>query len=82
MTIVHSLALIPQGAELWILLGILVLFFGGAKIPQLMRGIGKGVGELQEGLKEGKKKMDEAIKDVKDETSTTSSSDDNASTAG
>ena len=81
MTFVHSLALIPQGAELWILLGILVLFFGGAKIPQLMRGIGKGVGELQEGLKEGKKKMDEAIKDVKDETSI-NSSDDKTSAAG
>lgn len=45
--------------ELFIILGIVVLLFGAAKIPQLMRGIGQGVGELQKGIEEGKKKESE-----------------------
>lgn len=39
----------------WIIvLGVIVLFFGGAKIPELMRGVGKGMGEFKKGLEEGK----------------------------
>ncbi len=34
--------------------GLLLLLFGGAKIPELMRGIGRGAGELKKGLEEGK----------------------------
>jgi len=34
---------------------LILILFGGAKIPQLMRGVGKGVGELQKGLEEGRK---------------------------
>lgn len=44
----------PGGMELWVILGVIVLLFGGAKIPQLMRGVGQGVGELKKGLDEGK----------------------------
>jgi sec-independent protein translocase protein TatA len=51
-----------QGGELVIILLIVLLLFGGAKIPQLMRGLGRGMGELQEGIKDGKKKWDDSIK--------------------
>ncbi|MBN8689857.1 MAG: twin-arginine translocase TatA/TatE family subunit [Armatimonadetes bacterium] len=47
--------------ELMIVLVIILVLFGGAKIPQLMRGVGKGVGELQKGLEEGKKAMSDAL---------------------
>jgi sec-independent protein translocase protein TatA len=51
----------PAGGE-WLLIGFVVLMlFGGQKLPELMRGIGKGVGELQQGLEEGKRKLQEAI---------------------
>ncbi len=50
--------------ELLVLGGIVLLFFGGAKIPQLMRGLGRGMGEFQEGVKDGKKKFDDAMKDL------------------
>ncbi len=46
---------LPGGAEWIIILVVILIFFGGAKIPELMRGIGKGVGELKQGLEEGKK---------------------------
>ncbi len=57
----------PGGSE-WILIFLAVLLlFGGKKIPELMRGIGKGIREfnsakanvqqeLEDGMKEGDKK--------------------------
>ncbi len=44
------------GMEMYIMAFVLILLLvGGKKIPELMRGVGKGVGELQKGLEEGKK---------------------------
>ena len=51
--------------ELVIILVIVLLLFGGAKIPQLMRGVGKGVGELQKGLEEGKKSFQKSVDEAK-----------------
>ncbi len=61
----------PGGGE-WILIFIVVLLlFGGKKIPELMKGLGKGIrefnnarnaieDEIQEGMREiDKKKVDE-----------------------
>jgi sec-independent protein translocase protein TatA len=45
------------GQELIIILVIVLLLFGGTKIPELLRGVGKGVGELQKGLEEGKRTL-------------------------
>jgi len=47
-----SLAMI-NGVEIVILVGVVVLLFGSAKIPQLMRGLGSGISEFKKGLKEG-----------------------------
>ena len=35
-----------HGPELWFILAIVVLLFGGKKIPELMRGVGKGIREF------------------------------------
>jgi sec-independent protein translocase protein TatA len=43
-----------QPVHLIILLVIVVLLFGGSKIPELMRGVGKGMGEFKKGVREGK----------------------------
>lgn len=61
MPILQSLSFL-QGQEAIIILVLVLLFFGGAKIPQLMRGLGRGVGEFQQGVNDGKKKMDEALR--------------------
>ena len=45
--------------ELLIIALIILLLFGGAKIPQLMRGLGKGVKSFKDGMN-GK---DEEVKD-------------------
>ena len=39
--------------QIVIILVIVVLFFGGRKIPELMKGLGKGVSEFKKGAKEG-----------------------------
>ena len=41
--------------ELLIVVLVIVLLFGSAKIPQLMRGLGSGINEFKKGLKEGDK---------------------------
>ena len=38
--------------ELLIIALIILLLFGGAKIPELMKGLGKGVKSFKEGMKE------------------------------
>lgn len=40
------------GWELIAIVAVLLLFFGGRKIPELMRGLGKGVSEFKKGVKE------------------------------
>ena len=49
--------------EILIIVGVIVLLFGAAKIPQLMRSMGSGVNEFKKGLKDGaaeeEKKKDE-----------------------
>lgn len=36
-----------------LIVAILLLLFGGRKIPELMRGLGRGVKEFKDGVKEG-----------------------------
>lgn len=50
-----------QPTHLLILLVIVLLLFGGKKIPELMRGVGQGVGELQKGLNDAKSKMNVSL---------------------
>lgn len=38
--------------ELILLGGLALLLFGGKKLPEMMRGLGKGVKEFKEGMKE------------------------------
>ncbi len=53
-----------QGWE-WIIIALVVLLlFGGKKIPELMRGLGKGVKSFKQGMKEVEGEMDEIKKDI------------------
>lgn len=38
--------------ELLLIAGIALLLFGGKKLPEMMRGLGKGVKEFKDGLNE------------------------------
>ena len=58
-----SLLLIPLGpTELIVIVVLVLLLFGGKKIPELMRGLGKGIKEF----KKGKKGLEDEIDDTKE----------------
>ena len=38
--------------ELLLIAGVALLFFGGKKLPEMMRGLGQGVKQFKEGMKE------------------------------
>ena len=63
----NTLVLLPlaiHGWE-WVILALVVLlFFGGKKIPELMRGLGKGVKNFKEGMKEVEDDVKEIKKDI------------------
>ena len=48
--------------ELLLIAFIILLIFGGKKIPELMKGLGKGV----KGFKDGMKEVDDELKDLND----------------
>ena len=54
--------------EIIIILIIVLLMFGGKKIPELMRGIGKGVREFNDAKTNVKKEIEENVNDVKNST--------------
>ncbi len=43
----------PGPTEIILILLIVLLLFGGKKIPELMKGFGKGIREFKDGMKEG-----------------------------
>ena len=58
--------MLPSGTE-WIIIALVILLlFGGKKIPELMRGLGKGVKSFKEGVNEAKEEINKA-KDELDE---------------
>lgn len=51
--------------EIIIILIIVLLLFGGRKIPELMRGLGKGVREFNDAKSNVKKEIEDSTTDVK-----------------
>ena len=52
----------------WVIIALVVLLlFGGKKIPELMRGLGKGVKSFKQGMKEVEDDVKEIKKDLESE---------------
>ena len=62
------------GPEMLVVMFAILLLFGGKKIPELMRGVGKGIrefnsarstieSELKDGMRESDKKLEEESKE-------------------
>lgn len=54
-------------AEVIIILVVIVLLFGAKKIPELMKGVGKGVKSFKEGLKETDNQINQSENEDKKE---------------
>ena len=52
--------------EIIIVALVVLLLFGGKKIPELMRGLGKGVKSFKEGMNDVRKEIDDISKDIDD----------------
>lgn len=49
----------------WVVIGLFVLiFFGAKKIPEFAKGLGKGIREFKDALKDVKKEVDDAGKEM------------------
>jgi len=58
------LGLIPGGYELIVILFVVLLLFGGRKIPELMRGMGKGIKEFNNARATIESEIKEGMKDA------------------
>ena len=48
----------------WIIIFLaILLLFGGKKIPEFMRGLGKGVHSFRQGMKEARREMESPLDD-------------------
>ena len=47
-----ALLWVPGGTEIFVILLIVVLLFGAKKIPELMKGVGKGIKEFKDASKD------------------------------
>ena len=43
---------IPSGMELFVIVAVIVLLFGGKKIPELAKGLGKGIKNFKDEMKD------------------------------
>lgn len=54
----------PGGAEVVLILFIILLLFGAKKLPELSRSLGKSLGEF----KKGKEDLEKEIRDIQNDT--------------
>ena len=60
--------------ELFVIVLVVIIFFGSKKIPELMRGLGKGIrefkdatGEIQQEIRKSSKVIEDELKDTERE---------------
>jgi sec-independent protein translocase protein TatA len=65
LSFIHSIFLfsLPGGSEWILILLAILLFFGGRKIPELMRGIGRGVREFKDAKENVKSEIEAGMTD-------------------
>ncbi|MCH7512872.1 MAG: twin-arginine translocase TatA/TatE family subunit [Bacteroidetes bacterium] len=56
------------GWEILLIVLVLLIFFGAKKIPELARGLGKGIREFKDATKEIKDEIEEGVKETNDPT--------------
>lgn len=57
----------PGGSEILVIAAIVLLLFGGKKIPELMKGLGKGIREFNAAKTNIKEELEEGMKEEQSE---------------
>ena len=60
----QSTLLFISGPEIFIVLVVVLLLFGSKKIPEMARGLGKGMHEFRKATDEIKREINEGSKDI------------------
>ncbi len=55
---------IPGGWELVLIVGVVLLLFGGKKIPELAKGLGKGIKDFKQAVNEDDEPVVEKTKEI------------------
>jgi len=55
---------IPGGWELILIVGVVLLLFGGKKIPELAKGLGKGIKDFKQAVNEDDEPVVEKTKEI------------------
>lgn len=65
MLVANPLLLIsmPGGSEWILIILVVLLLFGGRKIPELMRGLGRGIREFQDAKNNVKDEIEQGMKE-------------------
>ncbi len=53
------------GTELLLIGLVILLFFGAKRIPELMKGLGKGIREFKDATKDVRENIEEGLRDTK-----------------
>jgi sec-independent protein translocase protein TatA len=53
------------GWEVFLIVLLVVILFGAKRIPELARGMGKGIREFKDATRDVKEEIDKEVKDIK-----------------
>ena len=59
------------GGEIFLIILVILLFFGSKKIPELARGLGKGIREFKDATNNIQREIQDSAKSIKEETDIT-----------
>ena len=61
---------IPGGWELVLIVGVVLLLFGGKKIPELAKGLGKGIKDFKQAVNEDDEPVADKAKELEAQATT------------
>ncbi len=66
----------PSGVEIFVILAIVLLLFGGKKIPELAKGLGSGIKNFKKAMKDDEVvENDKKLEETKESQTTTEKSE-------
>jgi len=68
----------PGGMEIVLILVVVLLLFGARKIPELARGLGRGIREFKDATREVKNSIEESVKEEEERKTTTTNHSNNS----